>query len=380
MLRESGRRAIPDPHTIKKYYDAQIRFADSQIGRFLDAIAFDRRRDLLVVTADHGECLGDEGYKTMPRMHLHSYEPVVKVPLLIAGAGIENGREVFHITQSIDIAPTIMAFLENTDSGGEFAGNFSEFEEKSRSHWIGKDIVNNDLGDLSESPKIIHFVGDGAEKVVFEEAADSRYKLVHFSPYPTEKMLPENPSNTSVYPLGEIPFSEYKDGLAARLPNYMQAIAAGKTLKISVSSAFHGSAVPEAKELVFDYDASGSGYPIEDGMLESWALMECFHGKLNRWTARLYDDQENLLVDAKETEGMEFSYRLFPPLPLTRMYDLRKDIEEKHNLIDNPRYAAVEERLTDLLAGAPRPLIAAPEAPAEMEKEVREALEDLGYI
>ncbi|MEA3364257.1 MAG: hypothetical protein U9Q79_01335, partial [Candidatus Hydrogenedentes bacterium] len=101
---------------------------------------------------------------------------------------------------------------------------------------------------------------------------------------------------------------------------------------------------------------------------------------LNRWTARLYDDQENLLVDAKETEGMEFSYRLFPPLPLTRMYDLRKDIEEKHNLIDNPRYAAVEERLTDLLAGAPRPLIAAPEAPAEMEKEVREALEDLGYI
>jgi arylsulfatase A-like enzyme len=95
MLRESGRRAIPDPHTIKKYYDAQIRFADSQIGRFLDAIAFDRRRDLLVVTADHGECLGDEGYKTMPRMHLHSYEPVVKVPLLIAGAGIENGREVF---------------------------------------------------------------------------------------------------------------------------------------------------------------------------------------------------------------------------------------------------------------------------------------------
>jgi arylsulfatase A-like enzyme/Flp pilus assembly protein TadD len=62
---------------------------------------------LAVMTADHGEALGDHGELTHG---LFAYEPTLRVPLLLWGSGISparDEREAWHI----DIVPTILAYL-----------------------------------------------------------------------------------------------------------------------------------------------------------------------------------------------------------------------------------------------------------------------------
>lgn len=60
---------------------------------------------LVVVTGDHGEARGDHGELTHG---LFAYESTLKVPLLVAGAGIAHRIEAGYV-RHIDIAPTILA-------------------------------------------------------------------------------------------------------------------------------------------------------------------------------------------------------------------------------------------------------------------------------
>ncbi len=62
---------------------------------------------LVIVTADHGEALGDHGELTHG---LFAYEPTLKVPLVVWGAGVapeRDGRAARHV----DILPTVLAYL-----------------------------------------------------------------------------------------------------------------------------------------------------------------------------------------------------------------------------------------------------------------------------
>jgi arylsulfatase A-like enzyme len=88
-------------------YDAAIAFMDSQIARLLKAL--DERQELartaIIVTADHGESLGDHG----ERGHgIFVYESALRVPLIVRWPGIEP-RRVPDLVQLIDLAPTILA-------------------------------------------------------------------------------------------------------------------------------------------------------------------------------------------------------------------------------------------------------------------------------
>lgn len=87
-------------------YVGEIAFADSQIGRLLDAL--ERRnllgRTMVVVTADHGESLGAHG----ERDHgIFVYEDVIRVPLIIRAPGLEPHR-VGSVVRQTDIMPTIL--------------------------------------------------------------------------------------------------------------------------------------------------------------------------------------------------------------------------------------------------------------------------------
>lgn len=60
---------------------------------------------LVVVTADHGEALGDHGEQTHG---LFAYEATLKVPLVVWGAGVGAGVDD-RAARHIDIAPTLLA-------------------------------------------------------------------------------------------------------------------------------------------------------------------------------------------------------------------------------------------------------------------------------
>ena len=76
------------------------------VDHFLSALlgGFDRRRLLLVVTADHGEGLGEHGEETHGSF---AWESTLRVPLLVWGEGVAAGRDD-RLARHVDIAPTLL--------------------------------------------------------------------------------------------------------------------------------------------------------------------------------------------------------------------------------------------------------------------------------
>jgi arylsulfatase A-like enzyme len=90
-------------------YDACVAYADSHVGRLLDVV---RRDDpalahtLVVVTADHGEELGEDGRVD----HEDSLaDGVQHVPWVMSGHGIKPGQVVPSPTEHVDVLPTVLA-------------------------------------------------------------------------------------------------------------------------------------------------------------------------------------------------------------------------------------------------------------------------------
>ena len=89
-------------------YDREIRYLDDELGRLfasLDELGVGD--SLIVLTADHGESMGEHDYYfehgKLP------YQATAHVPLIIAQKGvIAGGRTVQHPVGLIDIAPTIV--------------------------------------------------------------------------------------------------------------------------------------------------------------------------------------------------------------------------------------------------------------------------------
>lgn len=98
--------APPDYRAGRSAYDAEVAYTDSEIGRLfasLDA-AHALDRTLIVVTADHGESLGEHGETTHG---LFAYNATLAVPLLVGGPSIRQGvidAPVSHV----DVAPTVL--------------------------------------------------------------------------------------------------------------------------------------------------------------------------------------------------------------------------------------------------------------------------------
>jgi arylsulfatase len=95
-----------DAACVRARYDGEIRYADAQIGRLLDALreAGALEHTLVVITADHGESLGEHnewfehGYS--------AYEETCRVPLLIDGPGLASGTTAADVSLT-DLAPTL---------------------------------------------------------------------------------------------------------------------------------------------------------------------------------------------------------------------------------------------------------------------------------
>ena len=97
------------PASVTGAYDAEIAWTDAQIGRVLDALAGDGRRDqtLVVAVGDHGESLDEHGE------HGHGffiYEAVARIPLIVAGPGVPV-RVVTSPVRIVDVMPTVLDLL-----------------------------------------------------------------------------------------------------------------------------------------------------------------------------------------------------------------------------------------------------------------------------
>jgi arylsulfatase A-like enzyme len=93
---------------MKWAYAAEVRHADAQIGRLVDAI---QRlgiadRTLLIVTSDHGEEFEEHGNWS----HSHSvYDELLHVPLVLWAPGrVPEGKRIRTPTSLVDLVPTVL--------------------------------------------------------------------------------------------------------------------------------------------------------------------------------------------------------------------------------------------------------------------------------
>lgn len=95
-------------------YDGEIAYTDQCIGTVMDALrSWGLWNDtLIVVTADHGESLGEHGERTHG---LFIYDATIQVPLIFhAPTRLPAGQVVDATVSSVDILPTILAVLGKT--------------------------------------------------------------------------------------------------------------------------------------------------------------------------------------------------------------------------------------------------------------------------
>jgi arylsulfatase A-like enzyme len=91
-------------------YDGEAAALDAELRALFDALA-ERgflEHALVVVASDHGEEFREHG-KLMHGLSL--FEPGVRVPLLVSGAGIAAGARVAQPVSLLDVAPSLLALL-----------------------------------------------------------------------------------------------------------------------------------------------------------------------------------------------------------------------------------------------------------------------------
>jgi arylsulfatase A-like enzyme len=86
-------------------YLGEVAAADSFLAPLLDPLLEGKEPPcFVVVTADHGEALGDHGELTHG---LFAYEATLKVPLVLWGAGVTPGRDA-RPARHVDLFPTVL--------------------------------------------------------------------------------------------------------------------------------------------------------------------------------------------------------------------------------------------------------------------------------
>ena len=104
----------PPPPFREKYsespYDGEVAYTDQQLGRLFDQVAKKSAPEntLIVVLADHGESFSEHGE------YAHGvflYDTTLRVPFLIAGAGVPAGLSVKQQARTIDLLPTLLELI-----------------------------------------------------------------------------------------------------------------------------------------------------------------------------------------------------------------------------------------------------------------------------
>ena len=107
--RRSAHLTGEDWRIIRHHYLASLAFIDEQVGRlleYLDETGLDRET-LVLFTSDHGDMLGDHGIPAKGAWH---FDACIRVPLLVAGPGVQQGAVVRGMVSNLDLFPTITHF------------------------------------------------------------------------------------------------------------------------------------------------------------------------------------------------------------------------------------------------------------------------------
>lgn len=107
---------LPPDEWLRRYpndpYHAEVAWTDFALGRLFDRLGSQPRPTLVIVTADHGEGLGEHDELTHG---LFAYETTLRVPLIVAeidaAAGRTTGVTIDSAARHVDLVPTVLDAL-----------------------------------------------------------------------------------------------------------------------------------------------------------------------------------------------------------------------------------------------------------------------------
>jgi len=108
----SLRAMKPEPGEVfRQRYQGEVAYVDQEVGRLLDLLhrsGLDERT-LVVLTADHGEGLGDHGLGGHAEQ---LYDTLLRVPLIVSFPGrVPAGRAIEQPVAHVDLLPTVLDLL-----------------------------------------------------------------------------------------------------------------------------------------------------------------------------------------------------------------------------------------------------------------------------
>lgn len=95
-------------------YDGEVAYVDREIGRLRRELGAALDAAAIVITADHGESLGEHGEATHG---VFLYQSTLHVPLIVAAAGWPKGRRVSGLASNLDVTPTLLEIAGTTLPG-----------------------------------------------------------------------------------------------------------------------------------------------------------------------------------------------------------------------------------------------------------------------
>jgi arylsulfatase A-like enzyme len=119
-LNRRGGPTEAEASDLRRMYQANLAFADSLVGRLRRVLESSGawKDTAFILTADHGEALGEHGFVGH---NLQVYAESAQVPLLVRVPGVPPTRRT-PLASLIDLAPTIAGLLEAKDPKVRFRG------------------------------------------------------------------------------------------------------------------------------------------------------------------------------------------------------------------------------------------------------------------
>lgn len=167
---------------LRALYFGLTREVDDHLGRILDWLDATGQADdtLVILTADHGEMLGDHWQWGKESFH----EGSLHIPLIIRDPRRPNraGQVVEAFTESVDIAPTILDWIGQTAPAAMNGRSVLCFlDGTAPADWRTYAFAEIDIGNPVQATRFQRVMGLDETSANLAVLCDERFKLVHFN-------------------------------------------------------------------------------------------------------------------------------------------------------------------------------------------------------
>ena len=274
-------------------YDGEIAYADSRLGHILEQLNRLGKLDrtLIVMTADHGEGLGEHNEITHAVL---AYDSTLHVPLIIRppGLGTERARVIDARVGTVDIVPTILDLLGMEIPAEMHGQSLASLWSGTPEEWTDASAYTPQYYAENLSPRLTH--GWGELRVLYEGGQ----KYIH-GPRPELYDLETDPDEL-------IDLAAQKPAEASRLREALSVfIREHASEQAATTQALEPELVSRLQSLGYLHGTGEGGEQIREELLDDGAAPQDRVTDLNRMSAA-----KHLLFKERPQEALNYTRKL----------------------------------------------------------------------